>query len=106
MELVNIRLVASVTSAPPVAVTYQGPELQVAKSDSAMIQRSEPNFADVWFEATAPIQAKVLPRSSLAPGDRIEGPAIIAQFDATTLLPPGALLTVEPSDSLIIEITP
>ena len=35
------------------------------------------------------IEARIVSRDSLVPGDRLRGPAIVEQDDATTLIPPG-----------------
>ena len=64
----------------------------------AMAQR------EVWFESTGLVDTPVYDRTALAPGARFEGPAIVAQMDATSLIPPGyevnefAHLVVESSD--------
>jgi N-methylhydantoinase A len=41
-------------------------------------------------------------RSKLLPGAKIQGPAIVEQFDSTTVVPPGASLEVEPFGNFII----
>ena len=45
-------------------------------------------------------------RSALAPGTALEGPLVVTQFDATTLVPPGSRLSVEDCGSLLIEVDP
>jgi N-methylhydantoinase A len=47
--------------------------------------------------------ARVYPRDALAPGDRIVGPAIIEQLDATTILEPGAKAHVDTVGNLRIQ---
>ena len=42
---------------------------------------------------------------SLLPGDRIEGPAIVAQFDATTIVLAGQDARVDAHGILVIEDT-
>ena len=37
----------------------------------------------------APVETRIVARDSLAPGDRLPGPAIVEQDDTTTLVPPG-----------------
>ncbi|NJO21625.1 MAG: hypothetical protein HC868_00120 [Sphingomonadales bacterium] len=51
-------------------------------------------------------KALLIDRTSLRPGTVLEQPAVITQFDATTLLPPGCRLTVVGNGSLLIEIAP
>lgn len=60
----------------------------------------------VWFEADRATDTRFVDRSALAPGAKLEGPMVVTQFDATTLVPPGSLLTMEASGSLLIEVDP
>lgn len=48
-------------------------------------------------------EAGVYERERLASGERIEGPAIVNQFDSTTLVLAGQRATVDPRGSLVIE---
>ena len=50
------------------------------------------------------LECPIYERSRLDAGDRVDGPAIIEQMDATTVLPPGALLDVDAGGSLIIKL--
>lgn len=59
---------------------------------------------DVWFDEHKPVSTAVYPRRTLEAGIRIAGPAIITQFDSTTVVPPGATLMVDSALSLILEI--
>jgi N-methylhydantoinase A len=47
-----------------------------------------PSHREVWFASGPPVTAIVYDRVGLAPGDRIVGPAVVTQVDATTLVPP------------------
>jgi N-methylhydantoinase A len=47
-------------------------------------------------------EARVILREHLAPDDRVEGPAVIQQLDATTFIEPGASATVDPLGNLRI----
>jgi N-methylhydantoinase A len=51
-----------------------------------------------WVEAAAH------DREELRPGQRIEGPAVIDQFDSTTVLPPESRATVDEYANLLIEV--
>ncbi len=95
VEIVNVRLVAR---------AHLAPRLPVSTIAAPASRQSAPAIQDVWFDAEIPVKTPFVPRESLAPGDVIQGPAVITQFDATTLLPPGATLTVLPSGSLSIEV--
>ena len=45
----------------------------------------------------------ILDRASLGAGDRFDGPAIVTQLDATTIVPPGWVGLVHPSGALLLE---
>jgi N-methylhydantoinase A len=47
---------------------------------------------------------KIIRRSDLVPGARAQGPAIISEATATTVLPPGSSLFVDELRSLIIDV--
>lgn len=49
------------------------------------------------------IDAEVLDRGTLAPGDRVAGPAILEQADATTVLSPGWTAAVDELGNLTVE---
>lgn len=66
---------------------------------------AEPRFIEeVWFSKEASVQTPVYERETLPTGTVIHGPAIIAQFDTTTIVPPKATLTVDHALNLILEI--
>ena len=57
-----------------------------------------------WFaEVGAFVEARVLDRAAVGPGDRLVGPAIVEQLDTTVLVPPGYTARVAALDSLVIE---
>ena len=49
------------------------------------------------------VDAKVYDRAKLLAADSIAGPAVIYQFDSTTVLPAGFSLTVDDTGTLIIK---
>ena len=57
----------------------------------------------VWFEATAH-QAAVYQRESLRAGAAFPGPAIVEQFDSTTVVPPGMSATVDRFMNILIAV--
>ena len=60
---------------------------------------------DVWLhEAGAFVSCPLYDRKRLLAGNRIEGPAIIEQMDATTFVVPGAIATVDPYLNLLLEL--
>ena len=59
---------------------------------------------DVWLaEARGFVPCALYDRELLGPGHRIDGPAIVEQMDATTLLLPEQRAHVDPFLNLIIE---
>lgn len=59
---------------------------------------------DVWFTADAPLPTPVYGRDTLPIGTALTGPAIITQFDATTVVPPDATVTVDVALNLVLEL--
>jgi N-methylhydantoinase A len=60
---------------------------------------------DVWLrEAAGFVSCPLYDRDRLRPGNRIDGPAVVEQMDATTFLPPGTVATVDPYLSLVMEL--
>ena len=58
----------------------------------------------VWLpEAGGFADCPIYDRERLEPGNRIAGPAIVEQMDATTIVLPGMTARVEPYLSLILE---
>lgn len=91
IEVVTIRAEAT---APPALTWDQLPEV----SPEGDAQRDGRQVITVGGEVTA----EVWWRPGLAPGDRITGPAIIEEREATTYLAPGERATVLPSGALQI----
>ncbi len=56
---------------------------------------------EVWFDK--PLPTPVYARTDLTPGARIQGPAIVAQMDSTTVIPPGWRAGVDPFANLFLE---
>ncbi|MFN8164429.1 MAG: hypothetical protein U0R26_11515 [Solirubrobacterales bacterium] len=62
---------------------------------------------DVWFKRAGGFLAtKIFDRETLFAGHSIEGPAIIAQEDSTTVVSPGAVLTVDEVGNMLVAIEP
>jgi N-methylhydantoinase A len=99
IEIVNVRL----TARKPRTRSSLRRDLRCASPSRAS---AAGGTRPVWFAASGAVDAPFLERSTLAPGMVLEGPAVITQFDATTLLPPGSRLRVEESGSLLIEVAP
>jgi len=56
------------------------------------------------FEAGRFLPTKIYDRQKLAPGDHIAGPAVIEQFDATTVIPSGMTAAIDVTGTLVIEV--
>jgi N-methylhydantoinase A len=77
VELVTLRVEAeSVMPAPT--------RHSLAKGNGA-----EPIGRQIVHEAAGSVEASVYDRAALGAGDRLAGPAIVTQLDATTLVPRG-----------------
>ncbi len=59
---------------------------------------------DVHFRAHGTVEALFVHRSSIRPGEVVEGPAIVLEEGCTTLVEPGMRLTKSPEGSLIIDL--
>ena len=47
---------------------------------------------------------KMYRREHLEPGDRMDGPAIVVEYSATTVIPPGWTALVDPYKNLMMEV--
>ncbi|MCW2305830.1 hydantoinase/oxoprolinase family protein [Rhodobium gokarnense] len=92
VELVAIRIVA--TGRQP---RYPADDLSAAGDGRPSATRS------VWFEDTGWTDTPIYQRSSLIPGTRMDGPAIIEQMDTSTLVLPGMSFTLLASGVLVLE---
>jgi N-methylhydantoinase A len=78
---------------------FQPQPMRGADASGAVIGRR-----DVWLsEAGGFVSCPVYDRDRLEAGNRIAGPAIVEQMDATTVIPPGMTGRVEPYLNLILE---
>jgi N-methylhydantoinase A len=94
-ELVNLRVRALGPTAQPVfeELPQGGPD-----ASDARVGESQ-----VWFEDAAgfrPHRAGLFDREQLRAGNRIDGPAIIFQLDATTVIPPNWVGSVDERGNL------
>ncbi len=60
-------------------------------------------FRRTYFRDSGWVRTAVYCRSSLRPGHEVEGPAVIEEYDSTTVVPPGWVLRVDGFSNLIIE---
>jgi len=98
VELVNLRVRAVGETQKPVFE-----ELPVGGADPSAASAGE---RPVWFEGQAGLQpqvAQLFEREKFRAGNRVEGPAIVFQMDATTVIPPGWAGTVDYWGHLLLE---
>lgn len=96
MQLVTFRIEATgrVAKAAFAPQPEQGPDPSGALAA----------LRDVWLpEAGGFVSCPVYARARLRPGNRIAGPAIVEQMDATTVILPGMTGHVEPYLNLVLE---
>jgi N-methylhydantoinase A len=94
VEIVNLRLMATAPVRPP---AFQPEPMGDVDPGEAFI-REKP----VWF-AQRPSPTRLFDRGKLQPGNQVEGPAIIFQYDTTTVVPPGWRASVDSHRNLIAE---
>jgi len=94
IEVVNVRLRASIAGEAVID--------PILRADTVEAERME---SDVWFEPAAPLRTMIVHRNSLSPGDVVPGPAMITQFDSTTIVPPGCSARVDGARNIIIEVS-
>ena len=99
VELVNVRLAAvGVTPKPRRAPLPEG------GSSAAPAVKGR---RDVWFAEAGGVQPTVvLDRGKLLRGNVIDGPAIIEEPDASTLVHPGWTATVDEHANLVLRPSP
>ncbi len=94
IEIINVRLIARVI----------GPSPSRSRARPAAT-REDDHIADVWFDSSGPTKTNVVARGTLTSGRTIRGPAIVTQFDSTTLLPPFCTATIDHADNIVIEVS-
>jgi N-methylhydantoinase A len=92
-EIVNLRAVGF-GSVPK-------PELPVGKAGAADASAAVLEEQQVWFEGVQHA-TKVVDRSKLAPSMTFAGPAIVTEFDSTTVVLPGYSAAVDVNFNLLI----
>ncbi len=95
VEAVTLRVRAAVP----------GPQLAPAPRPLAGPDAAAARLADrpIWFDAAGPLAAARYDRDRLSPGNRIDGPALVLQYDSTLLLAPGWTAQVDPFGNLVAE---
>jgi N-methylhydantoinase A len=92
VEIVTVRLRAVIPSPamPALRLSPQQP-----------LRAAVPGHAPVWFEGKHR-SAAIYERAQLATGKRYAGPAVVAEYSATTVIPPGMRFHLDQTGNLLI----
>ena len=103
IELVTLRLRASLPTPQPQSQTqHKVARQQTARKTST--KRVPPvERAPVFFDGKA-VTTPMFERGSLIPGRLMRGPAVITEYSATTVIPPGKSFWVDAAENLLIQI--
>jgi len=94
IELVTLRLRAIMKS----------PQSSLGKADAEQVKRSTPpKRASIFFDGKK-IKAAICDRDSLQPGKKYLGAAVVTEYSATTVVPPGSHFWLDEAQSLSIQI--
>lgn len=95
VEVVTLRLaVVAPLALPEISRPSEG----ATKDGRAFIGEQE-----VWFSSGF-VGTKLFERDRLVPGERLSGPAVIFQYDTTTVLPPGWKAAVDQRHNLLLSL--
>src|SRR5947208_423119 len=86
-----------------VRVLGPAPELSLNQAGGTAAPQKRKGSRQVWF-GDGFVEASVYDRYALLPGDHIEGPAIIEEREATTVVPPGDALRIDQTLNLRLSI--
>ena len=87
-------------------VRLRTPPLEVARRRLARkpsVRVTPVERADVFFHDQS-VNTPVFERRDLVPGRSMRGPAVITEYSATTVIPPGKKFWVDVAENLIIKI--
>lgn len=93
VEIVTVRLTAVAASRPP---QFEPEPLMPSNPERAEIGRKQ-----LWFNQR-PLETSQYDRRRLNPGDNFSGPAVIYQYDTTTVIPPGWQVQVDAFRNLVV----
>jgi N-methylhydantoinase A len=95
VEVVNVR-VRMIASAEKIKLPCKAKA--EAECSPAILKKKRVMFGGEWFDTA------VLDRERLLPGNRFEGPAIVHEYSATTVVPPGCRAEVDEYSNILIEV--
>jgi N-methylhydantoinase A/oxoprolinase/acetone carboxylase beta subunit len=97
VEVVSYRLRARV------AVPKYQPVTETVTAMAETVANAVKGTRKLHLSGTTVVDATVYERDSIAVGGVLTGPAIVEQFDATTIIPPGWSASVDGFRNLILE---
>jgi N-methylhydantoinase A len=101
IELVTLRLRARLLTPQP---TQSRPKIMRRRAGAEPSSRVLPvDRAPVLFRGKA-VVTPVFEREDLVPSRSMAGPAVITEYSATTVIPPGKKFLLDESENLVIEI--
>ncbi len=99
VELVTLRLRSTIKGTTPSHVGTGAP----ARPGRAKPGRVSPERAPVFFSGKK-VAAPVLSRDSLVSGRKYSGPAVVTEYSATTVVPPGFSFQKDRAGNLIVAV--
>jgi N-methylhydantoinase A len=93
-EIVSIRLTARGKT--------ESPEFSLAEGESAITDAAVLETGPAVFEGKT-LETPIYDRSSLRPGNRFDGPAIVVEASTTTVVPPDYQALVDPYGNLMLK---
>ncbi len=94
VEIVNVRLALIGLLKKP----------EITKTEMKEYKPSPEGERKIYFEEGGWLNSNIYHREKLRPGAIIEGPAVVEEYDSTTLIPPGHLLSVDEYGNLRIRV--
>ena len=101
VEIVTVRLRASIPSPAAPALRMASEHGSGERRPAATARAAVPARAPVWFEGRWR-NAALYERSQLDCGRRYAGPAVVAEYSATTVVPPGMRFHLDQTGNLLI----
>lgn len=98
IELVTVRLRASLRTAPLPAEVWERRSTQKAAPRTIPVER-----ARAFFDGKA-VATPVFERHNLVPGRAMNGPAVITEYSATTVVPPRKRFWLDAAENLVIKV--
>ncbi|MBT3332188.1 MAG: hydantoinase/oxoprolinase family protein, partial [Rhodospirillaceae bacterium] len=98
VEVVNLRVTAIGRLAGPGDGGWQAMAAPGTKAQADTTRQ-------VWFSGDTSVETPVYDRAKLLPGHEFDGPAVIEQLDATTILAPGDQCRIDQAGNLYVELS-